>query len=772
MIGMIKKYWGVFILILLFVNACKSSDDNDYLNKDLPFETRINDLISRMTLDEKIAQMCQFVGLEHIKEAKMVMDEKALTNSDDMGFYPNVSADSLKEMIKAGLTGSFLHVKTIEEANYLQKLAQESRLKIPLLIGIDAIHGNGLYNGATIYPTPIGMASTWDFDLVKKSSVETAKEMRAMGSHWAFTPNVDVARDARWGRVGETFGEDPFLVSQMGVAMVEGFQGDDFTSAEQVIACAKHLIAGSVPVNGMNAAPSDISERTLREVFLPPFKAIIDAGVYSVMAAHNELNGIPCHAHKRLMEDVLRDEMGFEGFYVSDWMDIERLADLHFVAENEKEACFLSVDAGMDMHMHGPRFHNEIKALVLEGRLSEARIDNSVSRILEAKFRLGLFENPFVDAQKADEIIFSESHKATSLKMAEKSLVLLKNDGVLPLDTKKYNRILVTGPNANNQSLMGDWTMPQPEENVTTIFEGIKKSLVNECEVDYFNCGEVLLSMQDSKIKEAGRLAANYDLTVVVVGENSMRYKWDEKTCGENTDRTNIQLPGKQQELVETLHAAGKPVVVVLLNGRPLGVEWIANNVSALIEAWEPGSFGGDAVANLIMGSFNPSGRLPISIPRNVGQIQTIYNHKPSQYFQKYKDDVSSALYPFGYGLSYTKYQYSNLTINKDVVSENESLMVSVDLENTGDFVGEETVQLYIRDVHSSVTRPVKELKAFKQVYLGKGEKQKLEFEIKPEMLEFYDINMNKTIEAGEFIIMLGSSSADSDLLKVSFRLE
>ncbi|MFA8436878.1 MAG: glycoside hydrolase family 3 N-terminal domain-containing protein [Marinifilaceae bacterium] len=742
-----------------------------YLNAKLPVEQRVEDLLGRMTLEEKVAQMCQYVGPEHIREAEKVMTEKDLTNSDDMGYYPGLSCSQLEEMTRKGLVGSFLHVKNPEEANHLQKLAMESRLKIPLLIGIDAIHGNGLNVGATVYPTPIGMASTWEPALIERSARETALEMRAMGAQWAFTPNVDIARDARWGRVGETFGEDPHLVSEMGVAMIKGFQGEDFTGEDKAIACAKHLIAGSEPVNGLNAAPMDVSERTLREVYLPSYQAAIDAGVFSMMAAHNELNGVPCHSNKYIMTDILRNEMGFDGFYVSDWMDIERLVDQHFVAENEKEACFLSVDAGMDMHMHGPRFHGPVKELVEEERLSEERINQSVRKILEAKFRLGLFENPFVDIKKGKETIFAKGHQSTALDMARKSVVLLKNEGTLPLKNKKYRKILVTGPNANNQTIMGDWSALQPEEKVTTIYEGLKKEAPANCQVNFYDCGEVLLKMEDEKIAKAARLAKSHDLTVVVVGENSMRYNWDEKTCGENTDRSNIQLPGKQQELVKALYKSGKPLVVVLVNGRPLGTEWIADNVPALLEAWEPGSFGGQAIAEIIYGKVNPSGKLPISIPRNVGQIQTIYNHKPSQYFHKYKNDKSSALFDFGYGLSYTDFEYSNLTIEKVCIHKEESVKVKVMVSNTGKVAGDEIIQLYVRDEYSSVTRPVKELKAFKKLNLDPGESQTVEFVITPKMLEFYNIQMQKVVEPGTFKIMVGGSSRDEDLQMVRLKV-
>ncbi|WP_321281751.1 glycoside hydrolase family 3 N-terminal domain-containing protein [Marinifilum fragile] len=769
-----KKLLAIYLIgCISFFSSCKSKNHGEvnYLDPNLPVDQRVENLLSQMTLEEKIAQMCQYVGPEHIREAEMVMSEKDLHDNDAMGYYPGLSVEKLEEMTRNGMVGSFLHVKTPEEANHLQQLARKSRLRIPVLIGIDAIHGNALNVGATVYPTPIGMASTWEPALVERSARETALEMRAMGAQWAFTPNIDIARDARWGRVGETFGEDPHLVSKFGVAMIRGMQGDNFTGEDKVIACAKHLIAGSEPVNGLNAAPMDVSERTLREIFLPPYQAAIDVNVFSMMAAHNELNGVPCHSNHHIMTELMRNEMGFNGFFVSDWMDIERLVDQHFVAETEKEACYLSVDAGMDMHMHGPRFHQPVKELVEEGRLSEERINQSVRKLLEAKFRLGLFENPYVDIAKGKEQIFANEHQQTALDMARKSIVMLKNEGVLPIDTKKYRKILVTGPNANNQTIMGDWSAEQPEDNVATIFEGIQQEAPARCKVNFYDCSETLLALEDAKIKKAASLARNHDLTIVVVGENSMRYKWDDKTCGENTDRSNIQLPGKQQQLVEALYMSGKPVIVVLVNGRPLGIEWIADHSPALIEAWEPGSFGGQALAEILFGKINPSAKLPISVPRNVGQIQTVYNHKPSQYFHKYKSDKTSALFHFGYGLSYTEFKYDNLTLSKKQIHKNDSLLLTVQVRNVGKRRGDEIVQLYIRDEFSSVTRPVKELKAFKKVDLDANESAVLQFVISPKMLEFYDIDMNRKVEAGSFKVMVGGSSLDEDLLHVKFEV-
>ncbi|WP_300701786.1 glycoside hydrolase family 3 N-terminal domain-containing protein [Bacteroides sp.] len=763
-----RKHWLTGLGVTLLCMACGGCSENKELYKDpsQPVEKRVENLMQQMTLQEKVAQMCQYVGLKHMKAAEKNISVEEMEKSHAQGFYKDLHSTEVEKMACEGLIGSFLHVTDLEEANYLQTLAQKSRLKIPLLIGIDAIHGNGLCRGVTVYPTPIGQASTFDVDLVEKASHETAKEMRATGAHWTFTPNIEVARDPRWGRTGETFGEDPYVVTCMGVATVKGLQGPDFSQPDNVIACIKHFVGGSQPVNGVNGAPFDASERTIREVFFPPFKACVDAGAYSLMTAHNEVNGVPAHANKWLMTDVLRNEWGFEGFVVSDWMDIERLHDYHTVAPTMNDAFELSVAAGMDMHMHGPDFMEGIIAAVKEGRISEKRIDESVRKLLTAKFKLGLFENPYYDENQSKTVLFSKEHQATALEMARKSIVLLKNDDLLPLNVKKYKKVFVTGPNASTHVILGDWAVPQPDENIVTIVEGLK-TISPETEFSTLDFGWNLRTMSPEKVKEAGLMARKADLAIVVVGENSMREQWGDKTCGENTDRSDINLPGLQEELVETIYNTGVPTVVVLVNGRQLGVEWIAEHVPALVEAWEPGSFGGQAVAEILYGKVNPSGKLPVTVPRSVGQIQSIYNHKFTTGWFPYAIGKSDPLYPFGYGLSYTKYKYDNLKIDKSEIGKDESVKVSVDIANVGEVDGDEIVQLYIRDDYSSATRPVKELKDFRRVTLKKGEIKTVTFDITPDKLAYYDVDMKYGVEPGTFKIMLGTSSRDEDLQSV-----
>lgn len=742
-----------------------------YKNSDLSDEARVDDLLSRMTLIEKVGQMSQFVGPEHIARSEKNMTIEEMQAGDTFGIYPNLHSSQIPDVIKRGRVGSFLHVKNPSEANFLQKHASQSRLGIPLLIGIDAIHGNGLVTGATIYPSPITMASSWNLDLVKQANTETAKEIRINGAHWAFTPNIDIARDARWGRVGETFGEDKFLVSEMGVAVIDGLQQGDFSSDTSVLSTAKHFVAGSDPINGLNLSPMDVSMRSLREDYFPPFKRAIDAGAFTLMAAHNEVNGVPAHGNRFLLTEVLRDEWDFQGFVVSDWLDVERLKTYHRTAKTFKQAVYQSVDAGMDMHMHGPKFLTPLVRLVKQGRISEARIDAAVRPILLAKFRLGLFENAMVDESAAKQLMFNEEHKQTALELARQGIVLLKNsNNILPLPAGK--RIFITGPNADNHSIMGDWVLPQPKENIVTMVEGLRQVAKGSAKIDYFDLKGSVKSIQPKQIAKAAKKAKSADVAIVVVGSNPLRYDRKGKTSGENVARSSIGLFGQQLELVQAIQASGTPTIVVLVNGRPLAEPWIVDNVDALIEAWEPGAMGGQALAEIVFGEVNPSGKLPITVPYSVGHMQAIYNHKPSALVRKYADAPTSNLYEFGYGLSYSKFEYSNVRLANPRIKNNQSTKVFVTVKNTGDFAGDEVVQLYIRDKFSEVTRPVKELKGFKRVSLKPGEERVVDFEINPDMLAYYNLKMNWVVEPGDFKIMLGGSSRKSDLKSINLKVK
>ena len=761
------KYFLSLVLCLFLLTACNNKSESIYLDSNYSDQERVEDLLTRMTLEEKVAQMCQYVGLNYLSSENESSFTEEILNSDSKASYKGFLKKDIAQMVVDGKIGSFLHVLEPQESNILQALALKSRLKIPLIIGIDAIHGNGMVKGTTVYPSPITISSSFTDTLAYQVGIQTAKEIRAAGSHWAFTPNIDVLRDPRWGRVGETFGEDPLLVSNMGSSMIKGLQ-----ETNKVIACAKHFIAGSEPVNGLNASPMDISDRNMREIYLKPFKKAVESGVYSVMAAHNELNGIPCHMNKYLMTDILREELQFKGFIVSDWMDIERIHTLHKIAENNKDASFLSVDAGMDMHMHGPYFLEHVVELVKENKISEKRIDESVRKILLAKIKLGLFENPFIDLEEVDNKIFTKEHKNTSLEIARKSIVLLKNSNrTLPINFEKKNRILVTGPNANNHSILGDWTKPQPEENVVTIFEGIEKiGSQKGFEIDFFDSNSDILNISENDILSTVDIAKDYDYVFVVVGDNSLRHLNKKKTAGENMARSKINLAGNQLKLVKSLKKLTNKLVVVYVNGKPIAEPWIEDNIDAIIEAWEPGSFGGQAVGEIIFGDVNPSGKLPLTFPRSVGQLQMVYNHKPSQYFHKYAQEKITPLYSFGHGLSYSEFVYSNLVVKKSTIKDS-IINISFSLTNESEFEGEEVVQLYFRDSYSSVTRPVKELLDYKRISMKPNESKQIYFNIPIKKLAFYDINMKNCVEKGNFEFMVGGSSKDSDLVKDSFDL-
>ena len=718
--------------------------------------------------------MNQLVGIEHFKQNSASMTAEELATNTASAFYPGVTVKDMEDWTRRGLVSSFLHVLTMEEANYLQKLNMQSRLQIPLLIGIDAIHGNAKCKGNTVYPTNIGLASSFDVEMAYKIARQTAEEMRAMNMHWNFNPNVEVARDARWGRCGETFGEDPYLVTLMGVATNKGYQRN-LDNAQDVLGCVKHFVGGSYSINGTNGAPCEVSERTLREVFFPPFKAAIQqGGDWNVMMSHNDLNGVPCHTNSWLMTDVLRKEWGFRGFIVSDWMDIEHCVDQHRTAANNKEAFYQSIMAGMDMHMHGPEWQTAVVELVKEGRIPESRIDESVRRILTVKFRLGLFEHPYSDVKTRDRVINDPEHKRTALEASRNSIVLLKNENdLLPLDAQKYKKVLVTGINANDQNIMGDWSELQPEDQVWTVLRGLK-SVSPTTDFKFVDQGWDPRNMSQAQVNAAVAAAKDCDLNIVCCGEYMMRFRWNERTSGEDTDRDNLDLVGLQNQLIQRLNETGKPTIVVIISGRPLSLRYAAAHVPAIINAWEPGQFGGQAVAEIIYGKVNPSAKLAMTIPRSAGQISTWYNHKRSAFFHPAVCTDNKPLYPFGYGLSYTSFRYSNLKLCKQIIPNDgkTQIIASVTIENTGQRDGVEICQLYINDLVSSVSRPVKELKDFLRVELKAGEKRTVEFTITPDKLAFYDLNMSPIVEAGEFEVMIGGSSRDEDLQKATFTIQ
>ena len=769
-----------YLLFIFFASFSLIAQNNPlYLDSNADVEDRLSDLMARMTLEEKVGQMCQYVGLEYLKKQKRnkrSAGDASKLNKDAFAMYGLSESEIIQEIID-GKIGSFLHVLDPEEVNYLQGFALQSRLKIPLIIGIDAIHGNAMVRGTTVYPSPISIAATFTNDFAYDVAKQSAREMRATGSQWTFMPNVDVARDPRWGRVGETFGEDPFMVGEMGKAMIMGFQGEDFSKPNNVIACAKHMIAGAEPLNGLNISPMDVSERSLYEIHLPPYKKAIDAGVYTIMAAHNELNGIPSHMHKGLMTDLLRNEWGFDGFYVSDWYDIKRIWSYHKVARNYKEASLFSVEAGMDMNMHGPEFYDFIVALVKENKLSIDRVNEACSKILYAKFQLGLFENRLVDTSKVDENIFIKSHLDKAEEIADNSITLLKNNNSLPINNSNAKRILVTGPNAHNHTTLGDWHFEQPEENVVTIFEGIQQVGENyNHKVDYYDSGIKIRNIQDSKIKATAEMSTNYDHVFVVVGDNSLRYTWEggksfQKTAGENKARSFLGLPGKQLDLVKSIYEKNKNLTVIYVSGKPISEPWIEDNIKSIIHAWEPGSMGGKSMGKIVFGEINPSGKMPMTTARSVGQLTMVYNHKPTNYIHKYAFEKTKPLYRFGFGLSYTTFSISKPTLSTSKWDGTGKVIVEVDVKNTGERDGMETVQLYIRDLFSSVTRPVLELKGYKKVNVAPGETKRVTFSLALDDFAFYDREMKYKAEKGEFNILVGNAANLAKLKKTTIQL-
>ncbi|PWH83275.1 beta-glucosidase [Algibacter marinivivus] len=779
-----KRISYILLISLVSTFSCKETkhsqteDGNPtYQNAEASVDDRIEDLMSRMTLEDKVHQMCQYVGLEHMKHAENNITAADLDKNDALGFYPGMLSKDVGILAKEGKIGSFLHVVTPEEANELQKLAQESPLKIPLLIGIDAIHGNGLVSGSTIYPSPISQAATFADDLIKEGSRQTALEMRANGMHWSFTPNIDVLRDPRWGRTGETYGEDPYLVGNMGIATINGLQSSNFSGENNVIACAKHLIAGSSSINGLNASPTDVSKRTLFEIFLPPYRrAVQEANVYSIMAAHNEVAGMPGHMDKFMMNDLMRDRWGFEGFYVSDWNDVSRIALWHHVATDFKQSIEFSVNAGMDMNMHGPVFDKHLIELVNEGKVDEARVDYACRKILEAKFRLGLFENPYVEIEKSKEVNFTEAHQKNALEQARRAIVLQKNKkGFLPLAEKgKGKTIFITGPNANNQTTLGDWVSPQPEENIITMVEGMKSiGEENGYRINYFDSGDRSKEITKANIDRAAYHASHSDIIVLVLGENSFRHDWKRKTTGENIDRATLKLSGNQMKLADKMFELNKPVIIVYVSGSPIAEPWLEQRAAAVVNTWESGAFAGQATAEILFGEVNPSGKLPLTVPRSVGQLQMVYNHKPTAYIHKYNTEKKVPLHPFGFGLSYSKFELSAPKVSKaDFAGINDSIEVTVDVSNKGTMDGEEVVQLYIRDDVSSFTRPVKELKGYKRIAVKAGETKSVTIPISAESLAMYDKDFNFVVEPGTFTIMTGNSSADKDLKEIKISVK
>ena len=754
----------------------------NYKNPKLSIPDRVADLLNRMTIEEKVSQMLCIWG----QKKTILLDEEGNINLQNLGLHLQHGIGQIGRL--SDTAGGQNAVEMARLANSLQKFfVEETRLGIPVIFHEECLHGL-VAKDSTSYPQPIGLSSTFNPELIEEIFTAIASEARARGVHQALTPVLDVARDPRWGRVEETFGEDPYLISKLGIAAVKGLQGDGcFKDKNRMIATLKHFAAHGQPESGSNCGPANFSERVLRDIYLFPFKEVIkNADPKSVMASYNEIDGVPSHANKWLLKNILSCEWKFEGFVVSDYYAITELNKKedtisNGLAKDKSDAALLAVNAGVNLELPDPDCYPELINLVQSGKLDESVIDKMVYSLLTYKFQLGLFDNPYVEVNPEINELKIENNRKIALQAAKEAITLLKNENdLLPLKPKKGNTIAVIGPNADRVLLGGYSGKPR---YFTTVLQGIKEKLGKDVNVLYSegckitvngSWDEDIVSLPDPNenqklIRKAVYVAKKSDFVILALGENEQisREAWTKVHLG---DRVNLELFGMQNDLVKAILRTGKPVVVLLFNGRPNSFNYINDNVSSILECWYLGQETGHAVANVLFGDFNPGGKLPISFPRSVGHIPCYYNHKPSARRGYLFDDISP-LYPFGFGLSYTSFKFSNLKIKKPSIKMGELQKVYVDVENTGRRFGTEVVQMYIRDVVSSVTRPVKELKGFKKIQLKPSEIKTVELNILPEHLAFTDINKNYTIEPGEFEIMVGNSSRDEILIKITFEV-
>jgi len=751
-----------------------------YCNKNQSIEKRIEDLMSRMTLDEKIAQLGSCWIYELLAE-KGLSPEKA----------DSKMKNGIGQITRIGGASNLNPEDAAKVANEIQKyLMDNTRLGIPALIHEESCSGY-MARGATCFPQTIGVGSTFSPELAKKMGIVIKDQMMAVGARQALAPLMDVARDARWGRVEETFGEDPYLTSQMGISYIKGLQGDNL--AEGIIATGKHFVGYSMSEGGMNWAPPHIPERELREVYLRPFEAAVkEAKIKAIMPAYNELDGVPCHGNKKLLNDLLRTEWGFDGIVVSDYYAITMLETYHHVTHSKAEAAMLALESGVDVELPTTDcYSHDLKKALVETPSSLEVLDVSLRRVLKLKFELGLFENPYVDTAKATSIFDNSEQRELALQIAQKSIVLLKNEeAFLPLK-KDLKSIAVIGPNADSiRNIVGDYAYPCHIETldemrrnslvsgtpvpdkvefvdnfvpIKSVFECIKTKLCNEKTQITFAKGCDVTGNDKSGFTEAVKAAKNSEVAIVIVGDKAGLT--DGCTSGEARDRADLNLPGVQQELVDAILDTGTPVVVILVNGRPLSINRISKDAKAIVEAWLPGEEGGQAVVDVLFGDYNPGGKLAMSFPVSVGQLPIYYAHKPSGGRSHWKGDyvemTTKPLYPFGYGLSYTDFEYKDLVISKAEATSDDKIYVALSLTNSGECLGDEVVQLYVRYNDTSVTRPVKELKGFQRITIESGETRMIKFELKIADLGFYDRNMRFVVEPGLADIMVGSSSQD-----------
>lgn len=714
---------------------------------DKNIERKVDSVLALMTVEEKIGQMTQY--------------------SADWDITGPVMKSDWETYLKKGLVGSIFNAVTVDGVRKLQEMAlSESRLKIPVLFGYDVVHGF-----RTIFPMPLAEASSWDLELMCQTAAVSAAEAASEGICWTFAPMIDVSRDARWGRVMEGAGEDPWYGSLVAVAKVKGYQGDswkDFKNINTVLACAKHFAAYGAAEAGRDYNTVDVSKRSLYETYFPPFEAAEKAGVATFMTAFNEIEGVPATANKFLYTDVLRDQWKFRGFVVTDYTAMNELVP-HGVAKDEKEAAELAVNAGIDMDMNGSVFMKYLPELVKEGQVSEATLNRAVRPILEMKFLLGLFDDPYryLNNEREKNTIMKPEFLQLAREAGKKSVVLLKNEKqFFPIDANKAQTVALIGPMVKDRiNLNGEWAGRGNREQSVPVYEGLTEAYKGSKVNFIYAQGCDLTTDNQQGFAEALAVARKADVILAVMGED---FNWS----GEAASRVNIKLPGAQQDLLKELVKLGKPVGVILMNGRPLDLSWEDKNVDAIMEAWYLGTMAGYSVADVVSGAYNPSARLTMSFPRSVGQSPLYYNHKntgrpidpaspKTDYRSFYIDEENTPLYPFGYGLSYTTFEITNLKFDQNVLKKDGKIIVTADVKNTGDRSGEQVVQLYIQDIVGSVTRPVKELKGFEKVNLQKGETKKVQFTITPEMISFYNLKMKFGPEPGDFKVWVAANAAD-----------
>ncbi len=738
------KYCKILLVCTVLIALQLGCQSKSKYSSDLDtvLEVKIDHLISQMTLDEKAGQLNQ---LSHEWQADPV---------------------DVESEIKKGHIGSFLFVKDVHLRNHYQRLAvSESRLGIPLIFGYDVIHGY-----RTIFPIPLGESASWDLDLMEQTASIAAKEARTVGIDWTFSPMVDIARDPRWGRIAEGAGEDPYLGALIAKAKVRGYQGDDLAAPDTMAACLKHFAAYGAAQAGREYHSTEVPVRTLRDVYLVPFKAGVEEGAATLMSGFNDLDGVPATGNRFLLTEILRDEWGFDGFVVSDWESIEEMVD-HGIVKNESEAGSLALTAGVDLDMASQSYIWNVPRLVEEGKLSEDVLDEAVRRVLRIKFRLGLFDNPYVDPDQKEKVLLADEHRAVARQSVRESVVLLKNEGdLLPLE-KNTGSIALIGPLADNQpDLLGTWSVAADASDTVTVIQGLKKALENNhCDIRYTK-GCDFDGISTEGFAEAVWIAGQSDVVIMALGEG-------ERHNGEAHSRTDLNLPGVQLQLLKEIQKTGTPIVMLLFTGRPLTINWELENIPAILLTWHPGIEGGNGIADVLFGDYNPGGKITATFPRSAGQIPIYYNMKNTgrpfiqdvRYQSRYIDSPNTPLLPFGYGLSYTTFTYDNLKIEDDQVEIPGVVKLSVDVTNTGNVAGHEVVQLYVRDLVGSVTRPVKELKGFQRVYLNPGEQKTVHFELPTSDLMFHDINMEYSVETGGFKVWVGPNSAEG--LEGSFEL-